>query len=142
VIIKYGDSFILEQNTNPAYKGMTSFPNTTLSYSLDEEYTQDQLIHKAQELIRTRLWYTDLQFSYLLLWDIHWSFHKPDKDYNECWLYHDSILVFDLLTTDVLELTWSEQRIIVSKTSDELHDYFQSDGRNGSSYLIWQLYIQ
>jgi hypothetical protein len=140
VIVKDGNNFLLEQNLNPAYNGITSFPNTTLSYSIDQQFIQVELIEKAKNLIKTRLWYINLSFSHILKWGIKRSFHKPDKEYNECWLYDNSILIFNLVDQSQIEVNPEEKRSIVWKSESELNEYFQTDGTNGSSWLIRKLY--
>ena len=83
VIIKKGDNFLLEMNTTPRYDNIATFLNTTLSNDMSQSFSLEELQEKALELIKTRTGYTHLSFIAVLQGEIEWSFHKPDKDYNE-----------------------------------------------------------
>lgn len=133
IIVKYWDLFLLEKNPN--YDGMTSFANTSLPHN---NYTQQQLIELSKHIVNNRFGYTDLYFDSILDWAVQRLYHKPDRDHNECWLYDGTILIFELMSTMISHNHYN--RIPVWKSSHELSDYFQWDGSNGSSKLIFEQY--
>lgn len=141
VILRVWDLFVLDVNTTLWYDRITSFLNTTLSQDVNEEFDLEQLQQKAINLIKTRTWYTNLQYSFTLDWSIERHFHKPDKQYNEIGLYDKSILVYDILGEgSKIDIDPQTHREITYCTNDELVWMLQPNGKNWSSYLMKQLY--
>ncbi len=140
VIVQDGDLLLMEKNTNPGYNNMTSFLNTTLSKDIDEVFSLETLQRKPIDLVSKRTGYNDLRYLKTLSWSIERSFHKPDKNHNETWIYKDSILVFELISDNKKEIDPSEHRESQRHTRQELDELLQADGSNGSSYLIKRLF--
>lgn len=140
VIVLYKEQFLMLRNTTVGYNNITSFPNTTLSENKDEMMTEQSLTERAKELIITRTWYIDMEYRSVLPTTISRTFHKPDKNYNEKWIYKRTILIFDLLS---LNNIWTDSSQVHSSerySHEELSTILRHDGTKGSSALMYQAY--
>jgi hypothetical protein len=137
VIARYQWMFLLEHNDQ---YNVTSFINTTLSKDSNDHFDHQQLLDKASQLLQARTWYHNIRFDSYLQQSYSRTFHKPDKDYNECGLYDWTALIVDLIDQDIWITDPTQSRTILRKTKEELDTLFAQDQDHGSSKLLWQLY--
>lgn len=139
IIVRNWEDLLLEHNEQ--YNN-TSFINTTLSEDANSDFTLEELTLRAKNLVQQRTWYTNIHFAYTLNQSFTWTFHKPDKDYNECWLYDWTVLIFDMIDSIQWPTDPLQPRSIIRRTANEINLHMKQDGSSGSSGIIRQIYQQ
>ena len=123
---------LLLENLDPEIQ-MIAFPNWNLHKETNSEDTLKKLLYK-------RTGYKAISYINALEGKIEWKFRKPKNGMiNELGVYNDSVYIVKLTSLESDDIV-DDSHEVVWTAVDKLDSYFATDGSNGSSFMIWNLY--